>query len=303
MKFKKMAAALFAAVIAGSAAVSTFDSTAVVAAADAENTGITVTANGSPANLFRINWTLKDSYYVKDLTKTFEISFSEAAFAGNESSMFGEGMVEVPISYLVDNNGLDLVGEISWDCDAILAYDVSTLPVILNPETGLPVADMFGFSPGYLPITVLDGDIAACETVNGEGDYYGYGYHLGSKNGDDYIGSGNGVYSFVRSSIPKGEYEYDYATFSLYFAKPGTVKLTMKDRTGATEPTTPVEPTDSTKEQSFHDDTTDISVDGSFPEGTSLKTEVKQTSDTKVSWDITPVTRTVTKFSRTARQP
>lgn len=63
-----------------------------------------------------------------------------------------------------------------------------------------------------------------------------------------------------------------------------TVSITVVDDSDASD--TPAAP-DSTKEQSFHDDTTDISVEGIFPEGTQLKTEIKQVSDTKVSWDIT----------------
>lgn len=63
-----------------------------------------------------------------------------------------------------------------------------------------------------------------------------------------------------------------------------TVSITVVDDSDNSDTSTP---SDSTKEQSFHDDTTDISVEGNFPEGTQLKTEIKQVSDTKVSWDIT----------------
>lgn len=73
------------------------------------------------------------------------------------------------------------------------------------------------------------------------------------------------------------------------YAKTYNLKFNAISESGNAEPTTPSEPTVPTKEQSFRDDKTNITVDGKFPEGTSLKTEVKQTSDTRVSWDITPV--------------
>lgn len=314
MNFKKTSAALMAATVLAVAAPMTggLPATTAYAAETITEDGIVIKTNAQFAQTQHYDpekeeptLVTEDTTFYNDWRNTFEITAPADAFKDGSTC-------EVRLEYLVSfKDGMNAVAEISWDCDAIIDHSkYFNRSGAYHPETNIMDGAYGGGGYRAYSIDVLDGDIAPCliDDYSGTitpsdkipGDYFseerwfeGLGeieYHLGSKNGVDYIGAGKGVYATPAygTSDDMPEY-YSVENIHIVFNEPGTITITMKDRTAVTEPTTPADPTVSTKEQSFHDDTTDISVEGSFPEGTTLKTETKQTSDTKVSWEITPV--------------
>lgn len=305
MKFKKIAAALAAAVmVTGSSAVSL--SASAMGNADMgsvdhtfDNTGITLKSGGKILPKERddyYNSLHREEYFIGMWEpQTLEITVTEEAFKDREE-------VELRISFAADvKSGLDVVFETSWDCRSTVYWGTTPFAVTMYRADGTReyTFDALGGGLHYAePLKILDGTIAEVNNIFEleSSSVDNYLYHLGSTDGTDYTGAGKGVYSYsLNKEEPYSYYEGDTLVESrwhvyngIIFSEPGTVTITMKDRNAVDEQPDDQKP-DADGKTALNNKNESVSVNGVFPEGTTLNASVKKNDNGSYTYDITPV--------------